>query len=194
MKIGIFGGSFNPIHKMHEEMAVAVLKEYNLDKIIFVPTGGKYNKKDLINAMDRYLMVSLVCSKYKEFEVSDYEVRNGNKYTYQSLLHFSKKYKDDEIYFIMGADSLADLVNWKRFEVILANYKLLVVGRDEFCLDKIVNRYGKYKDNIKLSKFKTTTVSSTLIRRLLRSENRKIIKRFLDLDVLDYIEKNTLYL
>lgn len=194
MKIGIFGGSFNPIHKMHEDMAVGILKEFGLDKVIFVPTGDKYNKRDLLDAKKRYHMVSLVCSKYKEFEVSDYEVRNGNRYTYQTLNYFSEIYKDAEIYFIMGADSLVDFENWKKIDVILRNYKLLVVGRCNICLDEVTDKYIEYKNNIMLSNVKTAIVSSTFIRELLRLGNRKEVSCFLDVDVLDYIKKNGLYL
>ena len=76
MKIGIFGGSFNPPHKMHKNIALNLIKNKYLDKVIYVPTGNKYNKKDLIDAMDRYNMLKIMIEGYKNLELSNYEIKN----------------------------------------------------------------------------------------------------------------------
>ena len=94
MKIGIFGGSFNPVHKMHENIAKELIKKGIVDKVIFVPTGSKYKQKNnLLEDKHRYEMLKLIASKYENIEVSDYELKDELVYTYQTLIHFKDEYK-----------------------------------------------------------------------------------------------------
>ena len=131
MKIGIFGGSFNPPHKMHKWIAKELIKKGYIDKVIFVPTGIKYEyKTNLIANEKRVNMLSLMIEKEKNMTVSKYELQPRPVYTYQTLNHFSKKYKKDDIYFICGTDNLSYIDKWKEKEKILNNYKILVIKRD----------------------------------------------------------------
>ena len=100
MKIGIFGGCFNPPHKMHKSIALELIMNHYLDKVIYVPTGNKYNKTSLIDAKHRYNMLKLMTDDNTTLDVSDYELKNTLTYTYQTLDYFKDKYKKDEIYFI----------------------------------------------------------------------------------------------
>ena len=133
MKIGIFGGSFNPPHNMHKNIALNLIKNKYLDKVIYVPTGNKYNKRGLVNQNDRYNMVRLMIEGYNNLDVSNYEF-NKLTYTYETLDYFRNIYQNDDIYFICGSDNLKEITSWKRYDYILKNYKIIVIKRnDEFC-------------------------------------------------------------
>lgn len=154
-----------------------------LDKVIFVPTGNKYNKDDLIDIRYRIKMLKMMTKDYNDMIVSDYEDQNRVIYTYETLDYFKKKYLDDEIYFILGADNLKQIGTWKNSEYILSKYKLLVINRDD---DKIVA-----SDNIVVTNILNSDISSTFIRNNINKND--IIKRYLNKDVLEYIRKEKLY-
>lgn len=190
MKIGIFGGSFNPPHNMHKNIALKLITDGYLDKVIYVPTGDSYNKKDLISFKDRYSMVSLMISSNDNLSVSDIENSECHQYTYQVLDYFRKLYPFDEIYFICGSDNLNEFYTWKRYEYILENYKLLVIGRNNDNMSKILSRYSKYSDRIIVSDMGSNELSSTYLRSNINSDD---IKWYLDEKVYNYIRKNSLY-
>ena len=191
MKIGIFGGSFNPPHKRHEEMAKFLLDRY-VDKIIFVPTGSNYEyKNNLISNEHRFNMVKLVANKYDNMEVSDFEMKDEVIYTWQTLDYFRDLYQSDEIYFICGSDNLSYVDKWKRGEYLLKNYKFLVIDRNTNRINDFIKRFSEYKDNILLVEMELSNLSSTYIRKNVLKKQEII--RFLDKDVYEYIIKNSLY-
>ncbi len=183
MKIGVFGGSFNPPHLMHLNIAKDLLRLKYLDKVIFVPTGNKYSKDDLIDIKYRIEMLKIMTISYDDMIVSDYENQDRVVYTYETLDYFKKKYLGSEIYFILGADNLKQISNWKNSEYILSNYKLLVINRGN---DKI-----EVKDNVVVTDILNNDISSTFIRNNI--DNDDIIKKYLDKNVLEYIRKEKLY-
>lgn len=130
MKIGIFGGSFNPPHKMHLNIGLELINKGYVDKVIYVPTGNRYNKKDLVDAKYRLEMLKLMISNYNNLSVSDYEIKKALTYTYQTLDYFKSIKQNDEIYFICGLDNLKEIKAWKCYEYILSVYKLLVINRN----------------------------------------------------------------
>ncbi len=86
MKIGIIGGTFDPIHNGHLYIASKAMQEFNLSKVIFIPTGVSYMKTDVSNARHRYEMVRLAIKNYPNFEISDLEIfRGGNTYTCETI-------------------------------------------------------------------------------------------------------------
>lgn len=183
MRIGVFGGSFNPPHLMHLNIAKDLLRLKYLDKVIFVPTGNKYSKDDLIDIKYRIEMLKIMTISYDDMIVSDYENQDRVVYTYETLDYFKKKYLGSEIYFILGADNLKQISNWKNSEYILSNYKLLVINRGD---DKV-----EAKDNIVVTNILNNDISSTFIRNNI--DNDDIIKKYLDKNVLEYIRKEKLY-
>ncbi len=191
MKIGIFGGSFNPPHKMHKNIALNLIKNKYLDKVIYVPTGNKYNKKDLIDAMDRYNMLKIMIEGYKNLELSNYEIKNTLTYTYQTLNYFKRIYKNDEIYFICGLDNLKEITTWKNYEYILNNFKILVIKRNDIDINNILNKINS-KDII-VTNIKLNNISSTNIRKNLQNKKAREIYNDIEKNVLKYIEKNNLY-
>jgi len=193
MKVGIFGGCFNPPHKAHKDIALKLLKNSYLDKVIYVPTGNKYNKKDLASDLDRYNMLKLICNKNNSLEVSDYEFNNTLTYTYQTLDYFKTIYPSDEIYFICGIDNLKQLNTWKNYKYILSHYKIIVINRNKEDFDKVIEHYKQYVSNIIVSNIESSRISSTMIRKHIQNNNYNL-SNILDEDVIKYIKKNNLYL
>ncbi len=192
MRIGIIGGSFNPPHKLHKEMGLQVLNHHLVDKVIYVPTGDKYVKEGLLSGENRYEMVRLMCAGNKYLEVSDYEIKAGASYTYETLDYFKNLYPNDEIYFVLSTDLILDIMNWKNPEYILSNYKLIGLKRKGVD-GKIPEIYSKYPNSLRLYDFKMEELSSTTIREILNERKIEELKGKLDKKVLEYIEKNSLY-
>ena len=192
MKIGIFGGSFNPPHKMHKKIAIELIKKHYVDKIIFVPTGSKYKyKNNLLSDKVRLEMLELMCRDNNNLEVSNYELKEHVVYTYETLNYFRNKYKDDEIYFICGTDNLSYIDKWERGEDILSNNKLLVIKRNTDDINTLLKKYKDYKDNIIVTEIEENEISSTKIREMIY--NNKRAEDYLDESVYSYIRENNLY-
>ena len=184
MKIGIFGGTFNPPHKMHLKIALSLIEKNYVDKVIFVPTGNKYDRKDLNNEIDRLNMVNLMIKDYKSLESSDYELGKERVYTYQTLNYFKELYKNDEIYFICGVDNINNFETWKNYKYILDNFKVLVIARNN-------EKVSIDHPNVILTDVKTDGLSSTFIRKNIG--NNKYYNDLLDDFVLKYIKERNLY-
>ena len=191
MKIGIFGGSFNPPHSMHKNIALKLINKRYLDKVIFVPTGDKYNKDGLLNQKDRYNMVKLMIEGCDNLEVSDYEF-NKLTYTYETLDYFKNIYKDDDIYFICGSDNLKQITLWRKYDYILRNYKMIVIRRNNDDIDKIINNLLIYYKNIICITDIQNSLSSTLIRENLNKNNDTYLLQNMDANVLKYIKNNSI--
>lgn len=195
-KIGILGGTFNPIHLAHLYIAYEAKSQLNLDKVIFIPTGNPPHKKDkkVLEASLRYNMVYEAIKNYEDFEISKYEVeKEGYSYTFETLKQF--KTKDNELYFITGADCLMDIEKWKSPEEIFKLSKFVVFNRASYSKKNLRIQ----KDKIE-KKFNTTInfldiidleISSSMIRE--RIDEGKRVDFFLPKEVLKYIEENNIY-
>ncbi len=188
MKIGIFGGSFNPPHEMHKRIALELIENGYVDRVIYVPTGNKYNKKDLIDAKERLEMLKIMVQNNKNLVVSDYEFKNMLIYTYQTLDYFKSIYPNDEIRFVCGTDNLQEITTWKNYKYILDNYKILVIERDNDNVENIMKTLNS--DNIIITSITTKKVSSTEIRSVL---GKNEYSYDLDNKVMTYIKKRKLY-
>ena len=191
MKIGIFGGSFNPPHKIHQKIANYLVKNNYLDKVIFVPTGSNYEKSYLASEQDRYNMLKLMIGNVSYLDISTYEFGKLT-HTYQTLDHFKKHYKDDEIYFICGSDNLKEIKTWKRYQYILSNYKLLVIRRNGESITDILSELKSYQDNIIVIDDIKSSLSSTSIRKRFKDDKKLVKDGNIDSKVFEYI-KNNLY-
>lgn len=191
MKIGIFGGSFNPPHRMHRKIALYLIQTGYLDSVIFVPTGDRYQKKNLVDSHHRYSMVKLMIEGYPELRVSDYELKNTLTYTYQTLDHFKESYPHDEIYFICGSDNLKEFTTWRNYPYILENYPILVIQREGDDIESIMKNLGG--GNIILIDTIHDDISSTKIRNSFKQERKSQTVQALDEKVEKYIVSNGLY-
>jgi len=131
MKIGIFGGTFNPIHFGHLRSAEEVRLIFGLDRIFFVPSGNPpLKRKDLTDAGDRYNMVSIAARDNPFFEVLDIESnRPGKSYTVNTLEQLIKDYADADFSFISGIDAFLDIPNWHEPRKILSLVNFIVISR-----------------------------------------------------------------
>ena len=170
-KIGIFGGSFNPIHNGHIYIVGKVKDMLGLDDIIFIPTGIAPHKdnSDFASKEHRYNMVKLAVDG--EFQVSDIEVKNDKVcYAIDTMSEINKIYKDDELYYIIGADSLVSFMKWKEPLKLFEMLHIVVVDRDSADIDKVAERYRiDYGAKITICHIDEYNVSSTEIREMIRT-------------------------
>jgi len=192
MKIGIFGGCFNPPHKMHYEIVKKLIETGYIDKCIIVPTGNDYNKRDLENINDRINMIKIMIDM-NNIEISDISKDINYQYTYQVLDYFKNIYPKDDVYFICGTDNLDEFETWQKNEYILEKYKLLVIRRNDDNIDEIMQKYDNYKNNIVISKIAQNLISSTMIRERIKQEDYIGIEKYINKEVANYIKKKRLY-
>ncbi len=194
MKIGIFGGSFNPPHKMHLNIVEELLNNKLLDKIIIVPTGLHYSyKNNLLSNEHRYNMLKLMTKHNDKIEISDFEFKDEEIHSYDTLEHYKNIYPEATLYFICGLDNLSYIDKWYKGEYLLNNYKFLVITRDTNNLKEILTKFKEYKDNIIITNIKSNTISSSYIRDNLKNKNYDL-KEYIDEEILNYIKENNLYI
>lgn len=134
-KIGLFFGSFNPIHNGHMLIANYMVEYTEIDKLWFVvtPQNPLKSKASLLEDHHRLEMVRLAIDEYDKYGVSDIEFKlDKPSYTVKTLAHLSEKYPQHQFYLIIGGDNLQTFNKWKNYESILNNYKLLVYPRPGF--------------------------------------------------------------
>lgn len=197
-KIGIMGGTFDPLHIAHLISAETVKEKLNLDFIIFVPSGDPPHKKNrkITNKQDRFNMVMLGTLDNNYFKVSDIEMkRNGFSYTSDTLEYFKKIYEKDEFYFIMGADVFITIESWHNTKKLFELSKLVVTTRpstDQSEIDELIDSISKI-EKVEITKIQIPAldISSTDIRRRLKQNDS--IKYLVPEKVEMYIYKNELY-
>lgn len=198
MKTGIFGGTFNPVHKGHIMLAEYCMESVGLNRIVMIPTAVPPHKisNDLASEDDRLNMCKLACKGKENFSVSDIEIkRQGKSYTYETLTQLKEIYPNDHLYTIMGADMFLTLDRWKNPEIIFEKSSIITIPRDDenkFELENFYNNVLKSMGaNAVILPNPVMSVSSTFIRKNL--DKFDMISDMLDKSVYDYIIKNNLY-
>lgn len=198
MKIGIFGGSFDPIHKGHLNMAEKAWMEYGLDEVWLIPAGHSPNKDEArMTAAEERLAMCKIASKTKPYlKVSDIEVASSERsYTYRTLQKLKQLHPADDFFFLMGADSLDYFEQWSHPEIISSLSHILVVNRDEFeeqdLLEKIKEIRQLFPADIRIVHCDKYPVSSHEIRKKLSSGLD--VSEWMDEAVLQYLKKKKLY-
>ena len=133
MRLGLFGGTFNPIHVGHLRAAVEVLEAFNLDKLLLIPSAYPPHKSadQVANAEDRLEMVRLAIKGVPSLEVSDVELaRQGPSYTIETLRYFQDQYgPGSEIHFIVGQDAFSEITTWKSYKELFSTANFIVMTR-----------------------------------------------------------------
>lgn len=197
-RIGIMGGTFNPIHAGHLLLAEWAKEEASLDEIWLIPSGISYIKAKLevAPAEDRLRMAQLAAEGNGHFRCLDLEVRRGGyTYSYETLEELAQAYPRDEFYFILGADCLFALERWKFPDRILGACKLIAAVRDEASMEEMEEKKAelerRFGGEIFLMPFIRLSLSSTEIRR--RVGEGKSVRYMVPDSVLSYIEEKGLY-
>ena len=197
-KVGIIGGTFNPIHLGHLILAECAYDEFDLDEILFIPTGISHFKDPSI-VLDKKTRITLTGEAIGEnphFALSTIETdRPGNSYTSETLDILKKENPDTEYYLIIGADSLFQIEQWKCTTDIIKNDVIIAAKRKgqstkEF-LDKIEEIKQKYEADIRLLPCTYIDISSTEIRE--RIKTGKSIRYLVPEVTEKYIKKHHLY-
>ncbi len=137
-RLGVMGGTFDPIHHGHLVAASEVRARFELDEVVFVPTGMPWQKDEraVSSAEDRYLMTVIATASNPRFSTSRVDVdRQGPTYTVDTLTDLHVQFPDYELFFITGADALAQILSWKRVGELLDLAHLVAVTRPGFALD-----------------------------------------------------------
>ena len=174
-KIGILGGTFDPIHVGHLYMAEAVFTGMGLAKVGFIPAYVPPHKleQDFAPAEDRYMMTKLAVASNPHFSVSDMELRRtGISYTIDTIKELHLLYPTEELFFIIGADSVAQLHTWHNIEEMLEITTFVAAGRPgyEGVMDEVVSHLGeRAREKIILLDTPQYDISSTDIRNRIKS-------------------------
>ncbi|MRR05702.1 MAG: nicotinate-nucleotide adenylyltransferase [Deltaproteobacteria bacterium] len=211
MKIGIFGGTFNPIHFAHLRIVEEIRETFALSKVIFVPAATPPHKPlaDDLSFAERLKMVTLAVEDNPFFSVSDVEgQREGKSYSIDTLRIFREKFPGDELFLIMGSDSFADFRSWKNYAAIFSCCNIVAITRPgtsisllealpvdiahEFCYHESQNRIS-HRSGYSVYRIEGTQldISSTAIRSLIRQG--KSIKYLLPATVEHYIKQQRFY-
>lgn len=197
-KIGIIGGTFNPIHYGHMIIAENAYEQFGLEKVIFIPTGSSPHKRDeeILPADDRCHMIEAAIEGNPHFGISRMEVNSGEiSYTYRTLQILTSENPDTEYYFILGGDSLKYFHTWAKPQIISDLAKIVVGARDEIEEAALALRVEdlklRYHAQISVINCPAFDISSQLIRK--RVSERKSIRYFLPEAVESYIKEHKLY-
>jgi len=191
MNIGLYFGSFNPIHTGHLIIASHIIEHSDLDKIWFVlsPHNPLKESHSLLNEYDRLHLVELAIKDNPKFRASNVEFHLPKpSYTIDTLTYLHEKFPLEKFTVIMGSDSFQNLPRWKNYTQILNNYSVIVYQRPGFLVDSAVNPY----QNVTLLTAPLLEISSTYLREQIKAQ--KSIRYLVPDSVLAYIKENKYYL
>lgn len=197
-RVGIFGGTFNPIHNGHLMIAENACRQFQLEQIVFMPTGHAPHKAYMGADMSshRIHMTELAIDGHPSFTISCRELENERvSYTYQTLCRLNAEYPDTEFYFILGADSLFDFHLWRHPEIICREAIILAAARDNLDAAKldaqIASLTEQYGGRIYRIRMENYCISSREIRE--RIAAGLSVSEMVPPCVMHYIEENRLY-
>ncbi|AEX44764.1 nicotinic acid mononucleotide adenylyltransferase [Corynebacterium diphtheriae HC01] len=192
-RIGIMGGTFDPIHHGHLVAASEVAARFDLELVVFVPTGQPWQKADreVSPAEDRYLMTVIATASNPRFTVSRVDIdRPGATYTIDTLRDLRRAYPDSELFFITGADALGQILTWRDWEKALEIATFVGVTRPGYVLEEDMLP-AQYHDRVELIEIPAMAISSTGCRR--RAKEGLPVWYLVPDGVVQYIAKRQLY-
>jgi nicotinate-nucleotide adenylyltransferase len=204
MRLGILGGTFDPIHFGHLKIAEFCRKELNLDLVLFIPSGNPPHKKAVADYKHRVRMIKLALKDCKYFKVSELEKRTAdNQWTYSinTLKRVKSLYPDAEIFFFIGEDNVLEIRNWYRYKELFNYAKFVVLSRDveskkfwkkPHNRTRIQQSKLDYFDKLQFLNMSKIDIASNMIRSNI-AKNLSI-SGFVPKIVEDYIKENKLYL
>lgn len=202
MKVGILGGTFDPIHNTHIYMAKVALKELHLDKVYLMPAfcPPHKNTAKITSENHRVNMIHLAIEGLEKIDYSGFEIEHRLSYTADTLTALKEKHPEDKFFFIIGGDSISSFESWYHPEIILEKASIVVIRRDDVTFDgldktiqEIISKYNhittKYHTGIIMLESEISDISSSFIRNHPLEECKGMIPP----KVYDYITENKLY-
>ncbi|MDP3919527.1 MAG: nicotinate-nucleotide adenylyltransferase [Candidatus Omnitrophota bacterium] len=189
MKVGILGGTFDPIHEGHLTLARSAMGQYGLDKVIFIPAcipPNKTDRKNMTPASERLRMVEMALQHEPSFELSEMELeRSGISYTVDTLVQIKERFPDDELFLILGFDTLSEIPSWRDCDQIAGLARFLVARRGPLT--------GKipFRENVQWIDMDNCPLSSSIIRE--KIQLGLLAQGDLPPGVESYIRKQRLY-
>ncbi|MEX2275143.1 MAG: nicotinate-nucleotide adenylyltransferase [Actinomycetota bacterium] len=194
-KLGIMGGTFDPIHIGHLTTAEEALAQFALDEVLFVPTGQPWMKQDanVSAAEDRYLMTVIATASNPRFRVSRIDIdRDGPTYTIDTLRALADAERDSELFFVTGADAILEILEWKHPEELLSLAHFIAATRPGYDLAAFGSTAaGRMRERVSIMNIPALAISSTDVRR--RVGEGRPIRYLVPEGVKSYIEKAALY-
>ncbi|EHR60393.1 nicotinate-nucleotide adenylyltransferase [Saccharomonospora cyanea] len=190
-RLGVMGGTFDPVHNGHLVAASEVQHRFGLDEVIFVPTGQPWQKagRAVSRAEDRYLMTVIATASNPVFSVSRVDIdRGGQTYTVDTLRDLREEYPDDELFFITGADALEQILTWRDVDELFDLAHFIGVTRPGYQL----NDHHLPEGRVSLVEVTAMAISSTACRQRVR--NGEPVWYLMPDGVVRYISKRKLYL
>ena len=186
-KIGILGGTFDPPHNAHYEIARRAIEQFQLERVIFIPSGTPWQKDSKTSFEDRYKMTNLLIQDNNLFELSDIEKSEKNpSYTFETLNNLD--HPKESLYFILGSDTAINIKTWKNYEQLSDLTHFLIALRSE---DNTEMLKGSFPFEYELIDGEKLNLSSSGLRKKLK-EN-ELNENDLPEKVLNYINENNLY-
>ena len=191
MKLGIFGGTFNPPHLGHLIVAECVRDQLQLDRVLFIPSATPPNKRpeSFVPAADRLAMTRMAIERNAAFEVSDLEAaRGGISYTVDTVTALGAMFPRASLHLLIGADNLIEFETWKSPDEILTMVDLVAMARPGFEVEKTRAKYARQASYVKVPQI---AISGTEIRR--RVKMGRSIRYLVPREVEEYIRRHGLY-
>jgi len=215
-RIAIYGGTFDPVHSGHLEIARSVTRFFGIDEFLFVPAMVAPHKLDreVLPALHRYAMLALATRAESRLCISTFELDSpGRRYTVDTLFHFRSRFGESaDLFFVMGADSWAEITTWREWRRLMTLANLIVVTRPGYEISaapataetaaSIVDLRGVTEfsgarepgsQKVFLSDAVMIDVSATDIRRAVSENDNEKLTRLVPLEVAEYIRKYRLY-
>lgn len=197
MKLGIYGGTFNPIHIGHLQIVKEFIRRLKLDKLLLIPTATPPHKeaKNLASAEQRLAMCRLAVQEVAKADVSDMEIkRGGRSYTADTLKNLQETYPQAELFLLMGEDMFLTVQDWKNPQEIFALATIVTTPRSHSI--EIIRRHEKFLTQtfhacVRIEEIPYLPVSSTQIREFIRQ--KKEIGHLLPSTVAEYIQRHQIY-
>ena len=187
MKVGILGGTFDPPHFAHKEIAYRSLNQFNLDKVLFIPTGFSWQKDSSVSYKKRYAMTKLLIENESKFEISDIE-NNQDEPTYTANTLEKLNLDKNQTFFILGADAALGIKSWYKYTILSNFVQFLIAPRPEIDVKQIEEHFPFDFDTISGEEL---DISSTHIRSLI--ENNLNLLEHLPESVIQFIKEESVY-
>jgi len=190
-KIGFLGGTFNPPHMGHLNVAYSVMEKLDLDKVVFIPSANPPHKENLpVSKEDRFMVAKLMIKDEPRFEISDLEFkREGKSFTKDTLQELKRLYPKDEIFWMIGMDSFISIPTWEEADGILNLCKFVVVARKGYVCSGVPDEMISKVEFV--DKLGGVDISSTKLREMIKEG--QAVSAYLSPAVAEFIKEKGLY-